>query len=152
MTATCPHCGHDLDRRQLAALLLGLRCDDAPDGLLDRVRDLPRLTRRPPARRCIAALRVFVTVNEPSTRQTVRAGLNGTDGAIDAALEALEQAGEVHRDQSGGYGRPAPPTSPAACSSAARAPTRRAVATGTGFASGPWTATRATRASGGPAA
>jgi hypothetical protein len=46
---------------------------------------------------------VFVTVNEPATRQTVRAGLNGTDGAIDAALEALEQAGEVHRDHSGGY-------------------------------------------------
>jgi hypothetical protein len=80
VSVRCPHCGGELDRTELAASLL---TTPGPE-LIERVR-------------------AFVTVNEPATRQTVRAGLNGTDGAIDAALEALEQAGGVHRDQSGGY-------------------------------------------------
>jgi hypothetical protein len=78
MTATCPHCGHELDRRQLAALLLGLRCDDAPDGLLDRVRD-------------------HAAAHPPATREALHAALPDSLEAIDAALAALVGVGALTR-------------------------------------------------------
>lgn len=116
MTVRCPHCGGELDRTQLAASLL---TTPGPE-LIERVR-------------------AFVTLHEPATRQAVHAGLNGTDGAIDAALQALEETGDVHRDETGGYRTSPAPAGTESPFVGGPCPDQNHCRYWHRFASGPWT-------------
>jgi anti-sigma factor RsiW len=74
----CPHCSRELSRRDLAELLLELRDEPFPDGLLDRVRD-------------------HVAARPPATRPALIAALPDPPAAIDAALAALVGVAAVAR-------------------------------------------------------
>jgi hypothetical protein len=74
----CPHCSRELSRRDLAELLLELRDEPFPAGLLDRVRD-------------------HVAARPPATRPALIAALPDPPAAIDAALAALVGVAAVAR-------------------------------------------------------
>jgi hypothetical protein len=93
MSATCPHCGHELDRRQLAGLLLTLRSDDHASSPPGRVRDH--------ATGLLDRVRDHTAANPPATRETLRNALPDNVEAIDAALAALIAVGALTRWRDG---------------------------------------------------